>query len=180
MVNKYLSAIPLCFSLLWRIHNHFYFFSKYIKLNDCQKYVFLVVSPRLTPSRITTQNFPMDRLVLEQRSVVISVLFYKFIHYLFGWLCVLGRKTLISSHDSFATTEKSIYKGLIVASADCSGDCEICVRGDCARQRRHRGHTGHQFPQAGSDEKTRFAETCITSRGGVGGSIFGSVVPTWP
>ena len=61
-------------------------------LNDCQKYVFLVVSPRLTPSRITTQNFPMDRLVLEQRSVVISVLFYKFIHYLFGWLCVLGRE----------------------------------------------------------------------------------------
>ena len=35
-------------------------------------------------------------------------------------------------------------------------------RGDCARQRRHRGHTGHQFPQAGSDKKTCFAVTCIT------------------
>ena len=81
-------------------------------LNDCQKYVFLLVSPRLTPSRITTQNFPMHRLVIEQRSVVISVLFYKFIHYLFGWLCVLGRKTLINSRDSFATTEKSIKASL--------------------------------------------------------------------
>ena len=25
----------------------------------------------------------------------------------------------------------------------------------CARQRRHRGHTSHQFPQAGSDKKTQ-------------------------
>ena len=32
---------------------------------------------------------------------------------------------------------------------------KVIDRGDCARQRRHRGHTGQQFPQAGSDEKTR-------------------------
>ena len=45
-----------------------------------------------------------------------------------------------------ATTVKRVGTGRTLKVFD---------RGDCARQRRRRGHTGQQFPQAGSDEKTR-------------------------